>query len=142
MSDADPRAASEAPDRRRGADPGPSPSTARNLSGRAALLDELRARIEALPPQELAQLIGHTVGVLIGQVANHRPAPSEPLPSLRVIEESDRLVNVKEAALILGMSPDWVYEHWQEFSFARKQGRSVRFSLYGLRKHVSRRTSP
>src|SRR2546426_12112324 len=139
MSNADPRAASEAPDRRRGADPGPS--TVRNLSGRAALLDELRARIEALPPKELAELIGHTVGVLLGQLANHRPALIEPLAALRVIEESDRLVNVKEAATILGMSPDWVYEHWQEFPFARKQGRAVRFSLHGLRKHVSRRAS-
>src|SRR2546425_2215380 len=141
MSDADPRATSEAPDLRRGADPGPSSSTVRNLSGHAALLDELRARVGALPPQELAELIGHTVGVLLGQVANHRPAPSESLAALRVIEESDRLVNVKEAATMLGMSPDWVYEHWQEFSFARKQGRSVRFSLHGLRKHVSRRAS-
>src|SRR5439155_20053959 len=129
MSDADPRAEPDTPDRRTGADPGPSPSTVRNLSGRSTPLDELRARVEALPPQELAQLIGHTVGVLLGQVANHRPAPSEPLTPFRVIEESDRLVNVKEAALILGMSPDCVYEHWQEFSFASKQGRSVGFSL-------------
>src|SRR2546425_12597579 len=106
MSDADPRATSEAPDLRRGADPGPSSSTVRNLSGHAALLDELRARVEALPPQELAQLIGHTVGVLLGQVANHRPAPSEPLPSLRVIEESDRLVNGQEASPPPGTVPD------------------------------------
>ncbi len=48
----------------------------------------------------------------------------------------DRQLEVDEAAKLLGMSEDYLYRHHQEFSFTRREGRRLLFSLLGIQKHI------
>jgi predicted DNA-binding transcriptional regulator AlpA len=51
----------------------------------------------------------------------------------------DSLVAVDEAARLLGMSKDWIYDHASELPFTRRIGRSLRFSVAGIRHYQARR---
>lgn len=48
----------------------------------------------------------------------------------------DRLLEIDEAANLLGVSQDYLYRHHQEFSFTRREGRRLLFSLLGIQKHI------
>ena len=48
----------------------------------------------------------------------------------------DRQLEVEEAAKLLGMSEDYLYRHHQDFSFTRREGRRLLFSLLGIQKHI------
>jgi predicted DNA-binding transcriptional regulator AlpA len=52
--------------------------------------------------------------------------------------EDDRLLNVAEAAAMLGRSPDWLYRHAKALPFVRRLGGSVMFSRQGLQKYLDR----
>ena len=100
--------------------------------------DQLWLELDALSREDLGALIGHAVGLFLLKMTSPPTPASAPSP-VHVIETQDRLVNVTEAARVLNMSKDWVYEHWQEWPFARKQGNRIRFSTHGLRKYVARK---
>jgi excisionase family DNA binding protein len=55
----------------------------------------------------------------------------------------DRLVSVAEAAKRTGMSPRWLYLHARkgDLPFARRMGRSVRFSPAGIERWLAARKS-
>jgi predicted DNA-binding transcriptional regulator AlpA len=49
----------------------------------------------------------------------------------------DRLIDVKEAAKILSVTPDWIYHHAKRLPFARKLDRKVlRFSVNGIQQYI------
>ena len=47
-------------------------------------------------------------------------------------ENPDVLLKIGDAAVRLGMTKDWLYDHHTELPFATKIGRQVRFSERGL----------
>ena len=49
---------------------------------------------------------------------------------------ADRLLDVKEAARLLGKSPDWLYRRKSTLPFCRRIGRSVRFSAKGIERYI------
>jgi predicted DNA-binding transcriptional regulator AlpA len=52
--------------------------------------------------------------------------------------DSDRLMDAKEAALLLSVSEDWLYRNAKKLPFARKLGpKMLRFSAVGIQKYVS-----
>ncbi len=62
------------------------------------------------------------------------PAPAPPVASI-----PDRLVNVAEAAAVLGVSTRWLYSHAGQLPFARHLShRALRFSEAGLRRWIDR----
>ena len=54
--------------------------------------------------------------------------------------KDDRLINATEAALLLGMKKPWLYANWDRLPFARKVGRSLKFSYLGVQKYIGKRT--
>ena len=56
--------------------------------------------------------------------------------ALSAAQPSDRLLDVAEAAELLGMSPDTLYRKAATFPFTVRVRRSLRFSKLGLEKHI------
>jgi excisionase family DNA binding protein len=53
---------------------------------------------------------------------------------------ADRLLTVKEAAPVLGMSEDWLYRNADRLPFTRRTGsRAVRFSERSLKRYIADR---
>ena len=54
--------------------------------------------------------------------------------------DTDRLLDAKEAALLLSVSEDWVYRNSKNLPFARKLGpKLLRFSALGIQKYLDAR---
>jgi excisionase family DNA binding protein len=90
------------------------------------------ARIEHVPAEQLADLIGEAEGLraklLRRLVASAAPAPAPPAS-----REPDRLLTADEAAELLGVSRRWMYRRASSLPFTRRIGRgTLRFSLRGL----------
>ncbi len=109
-------------------------------------IDTLLARLGhlagELPPDQVPDLLGHLEAVrahawarLAGLAANGRPEP-------QVGNDGDRLLTVKEAASLLGVSPRWLYRRSGKLPFARRLSRKcLRFSKTGLQKWRARKTA-
>ena len=55
-------------------------------------------------------------------------------------QEADRMLDAKEASLMLSMSEDWLYRHAKKFPFTRKLGpKMLRFSYQGIKKWLATR---
>ena len=100
-----------------------------------------------------------TLAVLLADPARVSDVPVEALPALvlqlaalqaavaaRLVADlrrddgPDRLLTVRQAAPVLGMSEDWLYRHAHRLPFACRTGRrSVRFSERGLKRYVATR---
>ena len=52
--------------------------------------------------------------------------------------ESDRLINVREAADLLGCTTRYLYDNHHQFPFTRRLGRQLRFSTRGVRRYLAR----
>ena len=53
--------------------------------------------------------------------------------------ESDRLINVREAADLLGCTTRYLYDNHHQFPFTRRLGRQLRFSTRGIEKYLAGR---
>jgi len=53
--------------------------------------------------------------------------------------ENERLLSTQETAIRCGMSVDWLYRHAGTLPFARRIGRSLRFSEAGLVRWIAGR---
>jgi predicted DNA-binding transcriptional regulator AlpA len=51
--------------------------------------------------------------------------------------EDDRLLDVAEAAQMLGRSPDWLYRHAKALPFSRRLGTMLKFSRQGLQRYLA-----
>ena len=57
--------------------------------------------------------------------------------------DGDRLLDAKEAAALLAVSPDWLYRRAERLAFTRKLApRVVRFSYQGIQKYLTSRKIP
>jgi predicted DNA-binding transcriptional regulator AlpA len=94
----------------------------------AALLPSIDA-IDELPVRTLPAVIAELIALQARAVSRLREHDASPKP----VASPDRLLDVRQAAARLGMSPDWLYRHKRELPFARRIGRrAVRFSEAGL----------
>jgi predicted DNA-binding transcriptional regulator AlpA len=53
--------------------------------------------------------------------------------------EPDQLIDVNEAAGVLGVKVRYLYEHHDQFPFTRRIGRQLRFSKRGITRYLARR---
>jgi excisionase family DNA binding protein len=98
------------------------------LNGSFKSEDILRAARE-LPPEDLPDLIGRLEEAKATAWARLTAPVAAPA-------EHDELLSVTEAARRLGISEDYLYRHYREYAFARRQGRKVLFSALGIDKHI------
>lgn len=87
-----------------------------------ALQDAVRTLAVALPPGAAVPVPREWLLQLLQREREN--SPKEVLP--------EKLLKVDEAAARLGMSREWVYRHGKTLPFARRIGRSVRFSAGGI----------
>jgi predicted DNA-binding transcriptional regulator AlpA len=52
---------------------------------------------------------------------------------------ADRLLNVSQTAVKLGVKPDWIYRHHSHLPFRVRQGTLLRFSELGIEDYIRRR---
>lgn len=94
--------------------------------------DELQRVLSAareLPQEELPKLLGELEEIRCTAMARLSVStPAAPLP--------DELLDVDEAACLLGVSNDYVYRHHGSFPFTRRVGRSLRFSARGIDEYI------
>jgi predicted DNA-binding transcriptional regulator AlpA len=84
---------------------------------------------KAIPPQDLPRLIGELEEICWTAKARlNVPQAASDAP--------DSLLGVREAAVKLGMSQDYLYRHAAEFPFTRRMGRALRFSSAGIEKYL------
>ena len=94
-------------------------------------LDLLAKNIElirTLPPDDL-----RNYGILANAIVagiNH---------ALMAQRQEDKLLDIKEAAIRLGMSEDYLYRHFRSLPFAVPMGRSKRFSAQGIEAYLARK---
>jgi len=115
--------------------------------GRTSLdLDRLIADLDRLPTDQLPLALGvleaakaHLWMRLATFLSPSTRQVAVPAPS----DGTDRTVDVREAARLLGMSRSWVYRHARGLPLAHRIGpRAVRFSVSGIRRYLARRCSP
>jgi predicted DNA-binding transcriptional regulator AlpA len=122
------------------------PPHRRGVGGTSLDLDRLLADLDRLPTDQLPLALGALEAakahLWTRLTTSHSPSTrpvAVPAPS----DGTDRTVDVREAARLLGMSPSWVYRHARELPFAHRVGsRAVRFSVSGIRRYLARRCSP
>ena len=93
--------------------------------------DELQSALSAarqLPPEELPKLLGELEEIRCTAMARLSAVPVAALP--------EELLDVDEAARRLGMSKDYLYRHHARLPFARRIGRSLRFSARGIEDYI------
>lgn len=100
--------------------------------------DTLREVVASVPPNETADLIGEIAryqAVMLARLsapATTAAAPSSP--------ELDKWLTADEVAAALSVSRRYVYEHVNDFPFAKRLpgDGAIRFSLKGLRRFMER----
>jgi predicted DNA-binding transcriptional regulator AlpA len=88
-------------------------------------LEPILKAARLLSPEELPRLLGELEEIKATALAR-LTAPTLPT------QPPDKLLNVDEAALRLGMSRQYLYNHHKRFAFTRPIGRSLRFSSQGI----------
>jgi len=90
--------------------------------------------VDALPTERLPAALAHLLAMQARVVARMTLAANGRE------EEPDRLLTVKEAAPVLGMSEDWLYRNADQLPFTRRTGRrTLRFSERSLRCYLADR---
>jgi predicted DNA-binding transcriptional regulator AlpA len=85
--------------------------------------------IDALPTTALPALV-ITLSALLAHAGARLLDPPD--------SGTDRLIGVREAAAMLGMSEHWIYRHARRLPFTQRNGRrSLRFSESGIRKYLA-----
>lgn len=101
----------------------------------ARALAELAAdpeRLDSLPDEELPEVLA-VLRELEARVWMRLSRPPEPTGNGAEPPTEDRMLKVEDAAEILGVTEDWLYDHADDLPFARKLGpRTRRFSRAGM----------
>jgi len=89
--------------------------------------------VAALPAETLPAFLAH-LAALEARVAARLAATTGR------DDGSDRLLTVQQAALVLGMSQDWLYRNADRLPFTRRTGRrALRFSERSLKRYLADR---
>jgi hypothetical protein len=86
-----------------------------------------------IAPAEIAEFLGALECIRVTALARLN-AP--------VIDETDEMLDVHEAAVLLKRSECYVYRHKEKWSFAIQEGRNWRFSKRGIARYLARGTTP
>jgi len=81
-----------------------------------------------LPAKELPRLLGDLEEVRATAQARLLAPPSETAP--------DELLDVNEAATMLGISADYLYHNHKRYRFTRRMGKRLLFSRAGIEKYL------
>jgi predicted DNA-binding transcriptional regulator AlpA len=84
-----------------------------------------------LPPAQLPQFLGELETIRITALSR--------LTSQAPALEPDTLVDAETASKRLGMSTAYLFRHADALAFARRIGRSVRFSSRGIDRYIAQR---
>jgi predicted DNA-binding transcriptional regulator AlpA len=114
-------------------------------SGGAGLFEVPRLEELVADPERVRVLDAHTTRVLRKQAIvalnllyDHElesgSTSADSIPTTR-----DRLLGVEEAAVKLGVTPDWLYRHHKDLPFTVRHGRPVRFSELGIEQYIRKR---
>jgi len=100
------------------------------------LLDvDALAAIEACDAGQLPSVLAGLTALQARAVARLGTANESSLPAT----DGDRLLDVKEAATLLGMSTDWLYRRAPRLPFTIRMGRTLRFSEAGIQRWLATR---
>ena len=87
-------------------------------------------RVADLQPVDAGRLAIRLAGLVEALRLRAAAAPAS-------VEASDRLLGADEVARAIGMSRRWVYSRGASLPFARRMGRSLRFSEAGMRRWMA-----
>jgi hypothetical protein len=96
------------------------------------LPDDILKAARELPAEELPGLIGQL------EAAKATAWARLTAPAIAPQVHDERL-DVAAAAERLGVSPDYLYRHAEEYPFTRRQGRKLLFSALGIEKHIQQK---
>lgn len=90
------------------------------------------ARAAGLPAEARQVLMLRALAALaaLATLPACQPAPAP---------ETDRLLDAREAAARLGMTPDWLYRRAPRLPFTVRLGRALRFSAAGIDRYIRAR---
>lgn len=94
--------------------------------------------VDVMSAVELAAYICQLSATLTERVMVERSVPPPAMPPPPPASP-DRLVGVREAAKLIGMSEDWLYDNAPRLPFAMRQGRNLRFSIEGIQRYIAAR---
>ncbi len=102
---------------------------------------ELEALVEAVPPDQVPDAIGELEAAKARLYARLMTPSTHGNPNGRggKAAEPDRLIDVNEAAAILGVKVSWMYRHADEFGATRLSRKCLRFSEARIRREAERR---
>lgn len=89
-------------------------------------IPEALEQVERHELEEALGLLAQGQGHAIRRMAEPEPAPPEP----------DRLIDVEEAADLLGFKLKYLYRHAGELPFTRRAGRRLLFSFQGIQDYI------
>ena len=95
-------------------------------------LESALTAARTLPPEELPRLLGDLEELRATALAR--------LTTPAAAQRPDELLTVEQAAERLGLSVDYLYRNHSRLPFARRMGRTLRFSSLGIDEYI-RRTS-
>ena len=87
-------------------------------------LEPLLNLAKTVPPADLPEFLGALEQVRCVAFARLATPAAESRP--------DESLTIEQASKRLGVSPDYLYRHWQQFKFARQEGRKILFSSNGI----------
>ena len=90
-------------------------------------LEPVLQAARTLPPAELPRLLGDLAEIAATAQARLSAAPAP-------VQRADELLSCKQAAQVLGCSPDYLYK--REFPFVRRLGRKRMFSRNGIETYL------
>jgi excisionase family DNA binding protein len=96
-------------------------------------------RIADLQPDRIPELLG-ACEELRARLLAHLMATSRPTPATTQAAAPDRLLDITQAAELLGVDVRWIYSRSGSLPFTRRLGaRKLRFSEQGIQKYMTSR---
>ncbi len=93
------------------------------------------SQVAALAPESIAPLLATLAGLQTALAARLLTFPN----GHRNPDGEDRLLTVHEAAILLNVSPDWLYRRAPRLPFTVHLGRHLRFSSVGIARYIRQR---
>lgn len=92
-----------------------------------------------IPPEQIPAMLAQLAAMQSTLAARLLGAPPTTNGQSHPPAESDRLLDIQEAATMLSVSPDWLYRRTKKLPFVVRLGRQIRFSARGIEKHIRQR---
>jgi predicted DNA-binding transcriptional regulator AlpA len=93
--------------------------------------------VSEVPKVEIPAVLGHVEALRARLWSRLQEPPAQTAPAAR---DSDQLLDVREAAGLLGMSVDWLYTNYRTLPVVIRTGsRSLRFSKNGIQDYIQKK---